>query len=104
MLIEASCCYSSVLPLNWTVGVPGILAATVEDALIASVFSFSRNLKIQLIEIIACIQLTMSSVHPPIYPHSMPTQTSIALLNELQPFLHLKRKKKNLFWIVEWKV
>lgn len=104
MLIEAYCCYSSVVPLNWTVGMPGILAATVEDALIASVFSFSRNLKIQLVEIIACIQLTMSSVHPPIYPPSIPTQTSIALLNELQPSLHLKRKKNILFWIVEWKV
>jgi len=28
---------SRLLPLNWTVGMPGILAATVEDALIASV-------------------------------------------------------------------
>jgi len=31
--------YFSVLPLNWTVGVPGILAATVEDALITLVYS-----------------------------------------------------------------
>jgi len=28
---------SGVLPFNWTVGMPGILAGTVEDALIASV-------------------------------------------------------------------
>lgn len=30
--------YSRVLPLNWTVGMPGILAATVEDAVITLVF------------------------------------------------------------------
>jgi Asp-tRNA(Asn)/Glu-tRNA(Gln) amidotransferase A subunit family amidase len=29
--------YLRLLPLNWTVGMPGILAATVEDALVASV-------------------------------------------------------------------
>ena len=28
---------AGVLPLNWTVGMPGILAGTVEDAFIASV-------------------------------------------------------------------
>jgi Asp-tRNA(Asn)/Glu-tRNA(Gln) amidotransferase A subunit family amidase len=28
---------AGVLPLNWTVGMPGILAGTVEDALMASV-------------------------------------------------------------------
>jgi Asp-tRNA(Asn)/Glu-tRNA(Gln) amidotransferase A subunit family amidase len=30
---------AGVLPLNWTVGMPGILAGTVEDALIASVIT-----------------------------------------------------------------
>ena len=43
--IAAGC---RVLPLNWTVGMPGILAGTVEDAVIASVtalsfFSFVTN-------------------------------------------------------------
>lgn len=28
------CCFFSILPLNWTVGMAGILAGTVEDALI----------------------------------------------------------------------
>lgn len=36
-----SCCWCSVLPLNWTVGMVGVLAGTVEDALLVFVlFSF----------------------------------------------------------------
>lgn len=35
-----------VLPLNWTVGMPGILAGTVEDALIASVILIDRHARL----------------------------------------------------------
>jgi hypothetical protein len=40
-----------VLPLNWTVGMPGILAGTVEDALIASVIE-RRSLSLSLTNLI----------------------------------------------------
>lgn len=32
---------AGVLPLNWTVGMPGILAGTVEDAAVASVTHYT---------------------------------------------------------------
>ena len=36
-ILKITWCYFSVLPLNWTVGMVGLLAGTIEDAFIVSV-------------------------------------------------------------------
>jgi hypothetical protein len=48
-----------LLPLNWTVGMPGILAATVEDALIALVISLvsETNLALRDLVTLDCVYM-----------------------------------------------
>ncbi|KAM0052508.1 putative glutaminyl-tRNA synthase (glutamine-hydrolyzing) [Helianthus debilis subsp. tardiflorus] len=42
--------HSGVLPLNWTVGMVGVLAGTVEDSLIVLVFLIQTSLMLSVFE------------------------------------------------------